>query len=196
MSMSEQTTETGALRQVLPHWLGQHKVIPVVTVPAIEKVDDIANNLMDKGHGIIELTLRTPCALDAIRHLKANYPALVVGAGTVITPQQFTDAVEAGSDFVVSPGFTGALLEQATIHQVPYIPGVQTLSEMMTLAQQGYQLLKLFPAELSGGVALLKAAGQVLPGLQFMPTGGIKEQSSMDYLALENVACVGGSWCL
>ncbi len=169
-------------------------VIPVLTINDVRDAAPLAKALLDGGVSTLEVTLRTPAAFDAIRAIKSQVSGVTVGAGTVTTPELYQKAVEAGSEFIVSPGFNSGLLEQANIYDVPFVPGVSTVSEIMQLYRQGYQFLKFFPAEICGGVEFLKAVLQVMPMLQFCPTGGVNINNLGDYLALKNVACVGGSW--
>ena len=172
---------------------------PVVPVMVIEDVNDavpMAKALIDGGLKVLEITLRTDCALEAIRRIRAEVTGGVVGVGTVNTPEQYAAAHAAGAEFAVSPGTTDALLAAADDIPMPYLPGVATVSEAMKLLDRGYEYLKLFPAEAVGGRDLLKSIGGPLPELKFCPTGGIKESTAPDYLALKNVVCVGGTWML
>lgn len=170
------------------------KIIPVVTIENASDAVALARTLVDAGLPVIEITLRTQAGLDAIRAIAAEVPDAHVGAGTVRNVGQGRDAVEAGAKFVVSPGVTGALLDAAADWAVPYLPGTATASEMMRAADRGITLMKLFPAESIGGVGLLKSLAAPLADLQFCPTGGITQDNAARYLALPNVACVGGSW--
>jgi len=170
------------------------KIIPVVTIENASDAVALARTLVDAGLPVIEITLRTQAGLDAIRAIATEVPDAHVGAGTVRNAGQGKDAVEAGAKFVVSPGVTGALLDAAADWAVPYLPGAATASEMMRAADRGITLMKLFPAESVGGVDLLKSLAAPLPDLQFCPTGGITQDNAARYLALPNVACVGGSW--
>lgn len=169
-------------------------VMPVVTVDSAAQGASVAAALAAGGLGTIELTLRSPAALDAITAAKRDVPGLRVGAGTVLTPQQAQDALAAGADFLVTPGTTPALAAALAQLDVPCIPGAATVSEMLALAALGFESLKLFPAMPLGGVALLKSLAGPLPALCFCPTGGIDEAGAPAFLALPNVACVGGSW--
>ncbi|MFE7119754.1 bifunctional 4-hydroxy-2-oxoglutarate aldolase/2-dehydro-3-deoxy-phosphogluconate aldolase, partial [Streptomyces sp. NPDC057654] len=141
-------------------------------------------------------TLRTEAALDAIRAMTAEVPEAVVGAGTVLNAAHVDAAVEAGSRFLVSPGWTPSLLESMRASGVPFLPGVSTTSEVVTLLEQGVTELKFFPAEAAGGTAYLKSLASPLPQARFCPTGGIGLTSAPAYLALPNVGCVGGTWML
>ncbi|KMS68677.1 keto-deoxy-phosphogluconate aldolase [Streptomyces viridochromogenes] len=172
---------------------------PVVPVVVIEDVSDavpLARALVAGGLPAIEVTLRTPAALDAIREVAAGVPDAVVGAGTVITPDQVNAAVAAGARFLVSPGWTDVLLEAMRGSGVPFLPGVSTTSEVVTLLERGVREMKFFPAEAAGGTAYLKSLNGPLPQARFCPTGGIGPATAPDYLSLPNVACVGGSWML
>lgn len=169
---------------------------PVIPVLVIERVEDalpIARALVEGGLPVLEVTLRTPAALDAIRAMKAVEGA-IVGAGTVLNPDQFDAAVEAGAEFVVSPGLTRRLGEAAKASAVPLLPGVATAGEVMRALDLGFSRLKFFPAEASGGIPALKGLGAVFGGVKFCPTGGITEATAPEWLALPSVACVGGSW--
>ncbi|MFE1956220.1 bifunctional 4-hydroxy-2-oxoglutarate aldolase/2-dehydro-3-deoxy-phosphogluconate aldolase, partial [Streptomyces sp. NPDC059524] len=140
--------------------------------------------------------LRTPAALDAIRAIADAVPDAVVGAGTVISPENVADAVAAGARFLVSPGWTDTLLDAMKGSGVPFLPGVSTTSEVVSLLERGVTEMKFFPAEAAGGTAYLKSLAGPLPQARFCPTGGISPASAPSYLALKNVGCVGGSWML
>jgi 2-dehydro-3-deoxyphosphogluconate aldolase/(4S)-4-hydroxy-2-oxoglutarate aldolase len=170
---------------------------PVVPVLAIDSIDDalpLARALVAGGLPVLEITLRTPAALEIIRAIGDEIDDAMVGAGTVLTPEQYRDAVRAGARFVVSPGATPALLDVAEASSVPFLPGAATSSEVMGLLERGYGCLKFFPAEPSGGVAFLQALAAPLPGARFCPTGGIDVARASAYLDLPNVVCIGGSW--
>ena len=171
-------------------------VVPVVVVDDPSDAVPLARALVAGGLRAIEVTLRTPGALDAIRAMADAVPEAVVGAGTVLTPEQVTRSVEAGARFLVSPGWTDSLLDAMRASGVPYLPGVSTASEVLALLERGVRELKFFPAEAAGGTAYLKSLYGPLPQVRFCPTGGIGPGSAPDYLALPNVACVGGSWML
>lgn len=174
------------------------KVAPVVPVMVVERIEDavpLATALYNGGLKVLEITLRTPCALDAITAMVEALPDdAVIGAGTIITPEDLEKAVKAGSTFLVSPGTTPALIEAAKNSSIPLLPGVATPTEAMNLFVQGFTHLKFFPAEAAGGVAMLKSIGGPLPQITFCPTGGIDLAKAPSYLALPNVACVGGTW--
>lgn len=169
-------------------------VMPVVVLDDADTAPDVARALLAGGIGAIELTLRTPAALEAIEKVAAQVPDIVVGAGTVTTPEQARQAAEAGAAFLVTPGTTDSLLDAVTATGLPFLPGAATVSEAMRLAERGLDTLKFFPAEASGGPAALKAFAGPLPHLRFCPTGGVSVANAADYLALSTVGCVGGSW--
>ena len=174
------------------------KVAPVVPVMVVERIEDavpLARALYNGGLKVLEITLRTPCALDAITAMVEALPAdAVIGAGTIITPKDLEAAIKAGSTFLVSPGTTPALIEAAKASTVPLLAGVATPTEAMNLYVQGFKHQKFFPAEAAGGVPMLKSIGGPLPQITFCPTGGIDLAKAPSYLALPNVACVGGTW--
>jgi 2-dehydro-3-deoxyphosphogluconate aldolase/(4S)-4-hydroxy-2-oxoglutarate aldolase len=172
---------------------------PVVPVVVIEDASDavpLARALVAGGLPAIEVTLRTPVALEAIRAIADSVPDAVVGAGTVITPEQVGEAVRAGSRFLVSPGWTDVLLEAMRGSGVPFLPGVSTTSEVVALLERGVREMKFFPAQAAGGTAYLRSLAGPLPQARFCPTGGIGPGNAPDYLALPNVGCVGGTWML
>lgn len=176
-------------------------LVPVMVIDDLNQAVPMTQALAAGGITVYEVTLRTPVALQAIAAIREALPNALVGAGTVLNPQQYDAAVAAGAQFVISPGFTIELLEHARQqhpHQqkVPLIPGVATPSEIMTAYRLGYDHLKFFPAEANGGAPALKAISAPLPQIQFCPTGGISPKNVDDYLALPCVATVGGSWML
>ncbi|MBX9828670.1 MAG: bifunctional 4-hydroxy-2-oxoglutarate aldolase/2-dehydro-3-deoxy-phosphogluconate aldolase [Xanthobacteraceae bacterium] len=171
--------------------------VPVVPVLTIERAGDavpLARALLAGGLPVIEVTLRTPAALDAVRAIAAEVPDVILGAGTVTKPADATQAIEAGADFLVSPGTPAVLAEALRGAGVPAIPGCATVTEAMTLAAMDFPVLKFFPAEQSGGVRWLKAVAEPLSQIKFCPTGGINGDNAASYLALPNVIAVGGSW--
>jgi len=173
------------------------KPIPVIPVLTIERADTavpLAAALVAGGLSVLEITLRMPAAIEAIRAIAARVPGAIVGAGTVLTPDHAQAAMAAGARFLVSPGMTPRLAEAATRWPVPFLPGAATASEAMVLADLGYRFLKFFPAETAGGAAALKAIGAPIQSLVFCPTGGVDAARAPEYLKLANVACVGGSW--
>ncbi|PRX49572.1 2-dehydro-3-deoxyphosphogluconate aldolase/(4S)-4-hydroxy-2-oxoglutarate aldolase [Prauserella shujinwangii] len=169
-------------------------VLPVVVLDDAEHAVPVARALHAGGIGVVELTLRTPAALESIRRVAAEVPEVVVGAGTVTRPEHARQAAGAGARFLVTPGVTDAVLDAAFDTGLPFLPGAATVSEAMRLAERGLDALKFFPAEASGGAAALRAIAGPLPGLRFCPTGGITPASAPEYLRLANVGCVGGSW--
>ncbi|MGJ6964420.1 bifunctional 4-hydroxy-2-oxoglutarate aldolase/2-dehydro-3-deoxy-phosphogluconate aldolase [Streptosporangium sp. G11] len=169
-------------------------VVPVVVIDDPETAVPLARALVAGGLPVIEVTLRTAAALDAIARIAAEVPEAVIGAGTIRTPADVAAAVAAGSKFLVSPGTTPGLVDAMEVSGVPFLPGVATASEVMALADRGVTEMKFFPAEAAGGLPYLKALGGPLPQVRFCPTGGIKLATTPDYLALPNVGCVGGTW--
>ena len=168
-------------------------VIPVLTIDDVAQAVPLAEALVAGGLAVLEVTLRTPAALDSIRAMRAAVPNAVVGAGTVINAAQFAAAVQAGSQFVVSPGFSPRLVDAAKEHGIPLLPGATTPTEIMAALDAGIDTLKFFPAEQSGGAAMLRALAAPLPTVAFCPTGGITLANVRDYLSLPNVLCVGMS---
>ncbi|MFE7337858.1 bifunctional 4-hydroxy-2-oxoglutarate aldolase/2-dehydro-3-deoxy-phosphogluconate aldolase [Streptomyces griseus] len=169
-------------------------VVPVVVLHDVADAVPLARALVAGGLPAVEVTLRTPAALESIRAMAAEVPGAVVGAGTVISPEHVRDTVDAGARFLVSPGWTDALLEAMKASGLPFLPGVSTTSEVVALLERGVREMKFFPAEAAGGTAYLKALSAPLPQARFCPTGGISLASAPSYLALPNVGCVGGSW--
>jgi 2-dehydro-3-deoxyphosphogluconate aldolase/(4S)-4-hydroxy-2-oxoglutarate aldolase len=177
-----------------PELLTLSPVIPVVVIDDVEHAAPLAEALLNGGIRVIELTLRTPVALEAISRVRKEVPEIVVGAGTVTSPQHAGQAADAGASFLVTPGTTASVLDACTATGLPLLPGASTVSEAMRLAERGLTALKFFPAEAAGGVDYLKSIAGPLPSLRFCPTGGITPASAPAYLALPNVGCVGGSW--
>ena len=172
---------------------------PVIPVLAIERIEDalpLCRALVDNGLPVLEITLRTACALDAIALVARELPHACVGAGTVLSAADLAKVAEAGARFAISPGATDTLFNAAKTSAVPLIPGIATASELMRGMEHGWRRFKFFPAESSGGIAALKGFGGPLPMARFCPTGGIDAAKAPAYLALPNVACVGGSWML
>lgn len=169
-------------------------VMPVMVINQIEHAVPLARALVDGGLKVLEITLRTPVALECIRRIKAEVPGAIVGAGTIINTQTLDQAIAAGAEFIVSPGVTPSLLDAALSSGVPTLPGVITPSEVMRLLEKGITAMKFFPAEAAGGIPMLKSIGGPLPQVTFCPTGGVNPKNAPEYLALSNVACVGGSW--
>lgn len=179
--------------ELLEHFTAA-RIVPVLTVHNLETAAPLAAALERGGLTVLEVTLRTPAAFAVIGAMKKAAPRLLVGAGTVLTADDAERATEAGADFLVSPGMSPALSDALRVSRLPAVPGVATVSEAMACREEGYMLLKLFPAENVGGTSLLKSMAAPLPDLRFMPTGGITLNSMPTYLALPNVIAVGGSW--
>ncbi len=172
-------------------------VVPVLPVVVLDRVADavpLAHALVAGGLPAIELTLRTPAALDAIAAITAEVPEILVGAGTIVAPDQAAEAADAGARFLVSPGATPSLLAAMTATGLPFLPGTATVSEVLAALEAGATELKFFPAEAAGGAAYLRALAAPVPAARFCPTGGITAATAPTYLALPNVGCVGGSW--
>ena len=170
------------------------KVVPVVAFSNLCQVEPLIIILKSAGFNCIEVTLRTEVALDAIRKIKELDNEFIIGAGTVITAEQASDAKFSGANFIVSPGCAIDIIEACEFEKIPYIPGVQTISEILDMHGKGFKLLKLFPAKASGGIEFVKAVNPVFPSIKFMPTGGINETNAVNWLSQPNVQCVGGSW--
>lgn len=187
--------QTGAQKteQLLKIMQGQ-PVIPVLKIDRLADAVPLARALARGGLPAVEITLRTPVALDAIRAVASEAPEALVGAGTILNADQFAEAEAAGARFIVSPGTTPALIDAAASSPVPLLPGAITPGELMAAAERGYSLLKFFPAEQAGGAAFLKSLASPFAGIRFCPTGGIGAGNASDYLSLPNVICVGGSW--
>jgi 2-dehydro-3-deoxyphosphogluconate aldolase/(4S)-4-hydroxy-2-oxoglutarate aldolase len=169
-------------------------VMPVVVIDDAANAAPLARVLLASGVKTIEVTLRTPAALDAIRAIAQSAPEMIVGAGTVLSEDDLNAAIEAGARYALSPGGTPKLMKKARKAAIPFIPGVASSSEIMRGMELGYRCFKFFPAEQSGGVAALKAQAGPLPDARFCPTGSITAEKAPAYLALDNVLCVGGSW--
>jgi 2-dehydro-3-deoxyphosphogluconate aldolase/(4S)-4-hydroxy-2-oxoglutarate aldolase len=169
-------------------------VIPVVVVEDAAHAVPLARALVAGGLPVIELTLRTPAALEAIERIAGEVPEILLGVGTVVSPSQAARATAAGARFLVSPGSTPTLRRAVRDLGVPSLLGVSTVSEVLTMLEEGWDEMKLFPASAVGGTTLLKAIADPVPAARFCPTGGITQANAADYLALPNVGCVGGSW--
>jgi 2-dehydro-3-deoxyphosphogluconate aldolase / (4S)-4-hydroxy-2-oxoglutarate aldolase len=170
---------------------------PVIPVLVIERLDDalpLASALVAGGLHVLEVTLRTPVALPAIAKITAELPAACVGVGSVVESEQFGEALGAGARFAVSPGSTPELQAAAQMQPLPWLPGAQTVSDILDLRANGHRLMKFFPAGAAGGSAFLRSIAGPLPDVRFCPTGGITAANAGEYLQLANVACVGGSW--
>lgn len=169
-------------------------LVPVVVIRDAQQAVPLAHALLAGGIRTIEITLRSDAALEAIALVTQEVPEIIVGAGTITRPEHITQAMQAGAQFLVSPGLTEALAHEAQQSTAPLLPGVATASEIMQAEAWGFSLLKLFPAEQSGGPGALKHYASVFPGIRFCPTGGVSVGTLRDYLACKNVICVGGSW--
>jgi 2-dehydro-3-deoxyphosphogluconate aldolase/(4S)-4-hydroxy-2-oxoglutarate aldolase len=169
-------------------------VVPVIVLDDPQQAVPMAEVLAEAGLSTLEITLRTPNALKVIETIATKLPGVIVGAGSVLTARQFNQANNAGARFVVSPGSSEALLESASRLKLPFVPGANTATEVINLQDRGYTLTKFFPAELAGGIRMLKALGAPMPNARFFPTGGITPELASDYLALPNVGCIGGTW--
>lgn len=185
----------------MKHWkksaeeiLTASPVVPVIVINDVKDAVPLAKALLAGGVRTLEVTLRTACALEAIKTIMEEVPEAIVGAGTVTTVEQFRKVSELGVEFIITPGLTASLLKEAVAGNIPVIPGIATLGELMTGAEAGLTCFKFFPAEINGGVAALKAFAGPMPDVKFCPTGGISLKNYRDYLALKNVLCVGGSW--
>lgn len=170
------------------------KVLPVITPLAVDSTVRLAQALSGGGMRAVEITLRTPIALDSLQAVKAALPDMLVAAGTVTSAPRLEQARRAGADFCVSPGSTDSLLQAATDQSIPLLPGAVTASEVMFGMERGYELFKLFPAVQAGGINLLRALAGPFPDVKFCPTGGLSSNNFREFLAMPNVACCGGSW--
>lgn len=186
MTPQDASLETEKLCRLAP-------VIPVLVIDDVAHARPLAEALVAGGLPVLEVTLRTPCALEVIREM-AKVEGGVVGAGTLLTPADVTAAVEAGAKFGVTPGTTDLLLDAVEAADLPTLPGAATASEALRLLERGYTVQKFFPAEANGGVPALKAIGAPIPQVRFCPTGGVSPKNAESYLALSNTLCVGGSW--
>ena len=171
-------------------------VIPVIVIDEPEQAVPLAQALVNGGLSVLEVTLRTAYGLQAIKDIKQALPEAIVGAGTVLSASDVKQAVAAGAEFLVSPGSPAGLITAAKSCDVPMLPGVSTPTEAMMLLEQGFTHMKFFPAQAAGGVPMLKSIAGPLPQIKFCPTGGINPANAGDYLALDNVLCIGGSWML
>lgn len=178
----------------IPEILALGPVMPVIVIDDAAQAVPLATALLAGGIRTIEITLRTPAALDAIRAVAADCPDIVVGAGTVNNAALAHEAREAGAGFAVSPGTTANVIKGCADAGLPLLPGAATVSEVMELQDAGFTAMKFFPANAAGGIGFIKALASPLPGISFCPTGGITQDSASDWLALSNIACVGGSW--
>lgn len=178
------------------HIFARTPIIPVMVIRELAHAVPLAKALVAGGISVLEITLRTPAALDAIALIKKNVPNAIVGAGTVLNGAQLQASINAGAEFAISPGLTTDLLQAGNNSPISLIPGVMSISEIMQGLPYGYTHFKFFPAEAAGGVPLLKSIHGPLPDVRFCPTGGINKNNVNEYLGLPNVSCVGGSWIL
>jgi 2-dehydro-3-deoxyphosphogluconate aldolase/(4S)-4-hydroxy-2-oxoglutarate aldolase len=169
-------------------------ILPVVTVHSLDEARRVSAALLEGGLPAIELTLRTPVAMDALAMLKRELPDIKIGAGTVLTETQLQQAIDAGADFIVTPGTPPALADALARAPLPVVPGAATPTELLALMARGFRVCKLFPATAVGGLAMLKGLAGPLADLKLCPTGGIGESTAAEYLAQPNVVCIGGSW--
>lgn len=169
-------------------------MVPVLTIENLDHAVPLARALVAGGLPVLEITLRTPVAYDAIRAMRAACPEAIVGAGTLRDPGDVERCLESGAQFGVSPGAPARLLDAVAQTPLPFLPGCATPTEAMILADRGYHVVKFFPAEAAGGIAMLKSLAAPLAGVDFCPTGGVSLANARDYLALPNVVTVGGSW--
>ena len=174
--------------------LNASPVMPVMVIHDLENAVPLAKALVAGGIRVLEITLRTDVALDAIRQITKEVPDAIVGAGTILNPEQLQAAADAGAVFAISPGLTATLLAAAQKSSIALIPGISSLSELMLGMEYGLDHFKFFPAENAGGIPMLKAIAGPIPQVTFCPTGGISLKNYNEYLSLPNVACCGGSW--
>jgi 2-dehydro-3-deoxyphosphogluconate aldolase/(4S)-4-hydroxy-2-oxoglutarate aldolase len=170
------------------------RVIPVLTIERLEDAVPLARALIAGGVRVLEVTLRTPVAIPAAKAILANVPEAIVGIGTILNAEDLTRAQALGVQFGISPGATPDLLEAAELSGLPFAPGIATASELMQALTHGFELVKFFPAEQSGGIKALRALAGPFPDARFCPTGGINEANAAEWLAEPNVVAVGGSW--
>ncbi len=174
--------------------LGPQRVLPLIEVDDASRAVALARVLVESGLPAMEIALRTAGALAAIAAVRSSVPDAVVGVGTIIEPGQLSEALDVGAVFAVSPGSSAALLEAAADRPVPFVPGVTTVTELMSVAASGVREVKFFPAEAAGGVGALSSMAAVMPSVRFLPTGGIDAEKARAYLAIDHVFAVGGSW--
>jgi 2-dehydro-3-deoxyphosphogluconate aldolase/(4S)-4-hydroxy-2-oxoglutarate aldolase len=193
MSMKS-SRSAAAHEQELLGLLRSARVIPVLTIERVEDAVSLARALVKGGVRVLEITLRTEAAIDAAKAIVAEVPEAIVGIGTVLNPEDLARAAALGARFAISPGATPELLDAAAMGDLPFMPGIATASELMQAQARGFNLVKFFPAEQSGGIGALRALGGPFPQARFCPTGGIGENNAAAWLAEPNVVVVGGSW--
>jgi len=182
------------MRLTIKEIMTMSPIVPVMVINNVEHAVPLAKALVKGGLKVLEITLRTPAALESIRRIKAEVPDAIVGAGTIINIETLNQAIEAGAQFIVSPGTTDKLIDAALATGVPLLPGIANPSDAMRLLEKGITAMKFFPAEAAGGVPMLKSIGAPIPQIMFCPTGGVSQKNVKEYYSLPNVACVGGSW--
>lgn len=173
--------------------LGQSRIIPIIVIDKIEHAIPLAEILLKSGFKVLEITLRTACAITAIEKINIAFPEAIVGAGTIVEAKQFSQIKAVGAKFAVSPGLNKSLFIEAEKHNIPYLPGIATVSEALFAHQLKLNYLKFYPAESIGGIKTLRAIADILP-LHFCPTGGLNADNFLNYLSLPYVTCIGGSW--
>lgn len=173
--------------------LGQNRIIPIIVIDKVEHAIPLAEILLESGFKVLEITLRTECALAVIEKISTTFPQALVGAGTIVETKQFSEIKSAGAKFAVSPGLNKTLVLEAEKRNIPYLPGIATPSEALLAHQLKLKILKFYPAESMGGIKALRGVAEILP-LHFCPTGGINADNVLSYLSLPYVCCVGGSW--
>ena len=169
-------------------------IVPVMVINNVEHAVPLAHALVKGGLKVLEITLRTPAALESIRRIRAEVPEAIVGAGTIINIETLNKAIDAGAEFIVSPGTTDKMIDAALATGIPLLPGIANPSQAMRLLEKGITEMKFFPAEAAGGIPMLKSIGAPIPQISFCPTGGVSQKNVKEYYNLSNVACVGGSW--
>jgi 2-dehydro-3-deoxyphosphogluconate aldolase / (4S)-4-hydroxy-2-oxoglutarate aldolase len=192
--MSESSSDAVGRAGGVIDLIGRIRVVPVLTVDEPDDAVELVRALVAAGLRAVEITLRSPTAVEAIRRASLEVPSAVVGAGSVTSGALATRSIDAGARFVVSPGFDDGVIETAAAASIPVLPGIATASELMRAVNAGLSAVKLFPAELVGGPALIRAYAAIWPEMRFMPTGGVTAESAPAYLALAQVLAVGGSW--
>ena len=169
-------------------------IVPVMVINNVEHAVPLAHALVKGGLKVLEITLRTPAALESIRRIRAEVPEAIVGAGTIINIETLNKAIDAGAEFIVSPGTTDKMIDAALATGIPLLPGIANPSQAMCLLEKGITEMKFFPAEAAGGIPMLKSIGAPIPQISFCPTGGVSQKNVKEYYNLSNVTCVGGSW--
>lgn len=192
--MTATIVSTGSTNEGYGGLVDRTPVVPVVVLHDVEQAVPVAEALLAGGVPVVELTLRTPAALACAEAIATAVPDVLLGLGTVVTPAHARDAANAGAQFLVSPGTTETLAAAMQATGLPHLPGAATVSEVLRLLELGYEEMKFFPAEQSGGAAFLRSVGAPVPQARFCPTGGITPATAASYLALPNVGCVGGTW--